>query len=475
MFFKSENEKINDESQIILTIKSENELDHCINQLNASTNITRCVLDVTWENLPHEKRSALDEAIIKQISINTLTHLDLRGIYYDCIESIISSLPNNTSLKFLNLSSFSSYEFTSAGIIFNLLEQNTILEEIHIDDCSIAPFKLACSLYAREEFKQALKYLAKTKTIKELQLFFQNFIPHDHDIKILAQLIKQLPLNTLKLNYCSYFPLLCQQSLLQHDTLTTLAYKGNFYFNIGSIDALIELIKSNTRLTSLSFSLAEINDGSSPSKLLELGQAIGQNQTLTHLDLNYNDIKEMSILVDIIHNNKSLKSLDFSNNPLSHNPDAVVSLLNSIAENHMLEDLNLCKNQIKFSENSHLFITKNKSLTSFKILEQEDWCDDHPGENKITYTSLSSIKQAIEQNLFQKFYPHFLLINHIIRQQYKLPEDINISLLRLFLETFKKSEIEGVEKIIKKNRLIAENTATSKSLVEENTSTCNLF
>jgi hypothetical protein len=203
-----------------------------------------------------------------------------------------------------------------------------------------------------------------------------------------------------------------------------------------------------------------------------LGQALEDNKTLTHLDLSCNKLKDLTLIARIIRNNTCLKTINLSGNNFSNDREAVYLLLKAIGTNITLESLNLNSNTIEFPDNANLMLEKNKSLTSFEILKffRDDMdpgkSDDYRLENRISDETYLAIQLLLERNFAQKNYQNYQLLCQI-GQANHLPKELITLIATASLAKLGSYEIKRIAKAIKKGCLtITQDSSENEQILQ---------
>lgn len=234
------------------------------------------------------------------INIENLNYIYSNNNYYDnydiLIKVIIWFLGYSKSLKLISINNIKISNLYLKQI-FNVLKFNTILEILKINS----------SIYLNDTIF-LLEFLEKNTTLKVLSL--ENIVFEDiYDLS--RGLSKNKTLLYLNLSNSIINNLQSLSTALTiNDTLTHLNLKNIIVKDKSTIKTLFKSLKENKGLLQVNLSNSQLID----FDIYELSVSIPYNTKLKYIDLSNNMINNISILLNALKNNNTLKIVNLRNN-----------------------------------------------------------------------------------------------------------------------------------------------------------------
>jgi hypothetical protein len=392
----------------------------------------------------------------------SLTYLDLQknNIEPSGIEKIIQSSVTHPSLKTLNL----SYNCLNEGKYVNEYLDERILElinkntKVKISLCFgvISPHGLLELDLTEENIPKMLPYLSSALSIRNLALRFSGS-PKKENLQLIASQLNNLPhLNKLVLNGLNplEFEILCQESLVKHNTLKELIFNTENSYG-GSVNGLISLIQENTHLTFLTFSACmrrywEIDKESA----CRLGKALEQNRHLIYFDINGTNFYDATIIAEIIKNNNCLKAFRLNTENMFES-EGVPIILDALNENKILKSFRFMASERTNVDGLNSDLQKNTTLIDLKLSVYLPSATYHSIEDRI----IANRNSMLEKLKFLTF---------CLPLMFYKEKEIGFIILQTFLNSFERFELE--ELVSKKPVLLFQDTEISEIFVEDSES-----
>jgi hypothetical protein len=306
------------------------------------------------------------------------------------------------------------------------------------------PSKCERTIYSQQDFKQAIDFLEKSTNLIHIKLVLQT----DDDLvvdsmKLLPILMKMEKLQSLELfNFSNAYFYLVSKVVMEKSSLAHLTIRMNASMDESSVNCLATLIKSNSKLRSISIGAWEEEDDFSVIKPSPIFKALEQNNCLTHVDLSNNLFasckKAARDIAAMLKKNKNLKSLNLANPLLGSGYQSVQTILAALAENQILVSLDLSANGSIINNAVLSQLAKNTSLTYLHLLNYptgiipdsytqnvwEDWDEnlDVDNENEIPDQTFGKIEQLIKRNIDFKLWSLFQ--KYLLLTNLALPDDL---------------------------------------------------
>lgn len=267
------------------------------------------------------------------------------------------------------------------------LESYIILLKYKNEDLKFLNTKKFCNVYLSKETFQKHHVIALVKYLKSIEtLVFQKNIKKSFKEEFIDSLSEIIKLNI--------------------DNIKTYDFSCNYigYMNKDLVEKLLEIILSNPNLKRLNFSKNNIGK-SEIKKILE--KYFSENDSIEELDLSYNVFgleleKEMNFdfCWSIIEKNKVLKILNLSSNFIGAEKTHIYGITNEFKINKTLHTLNLSNNKIA------------DHLEGFKILlaaleenhlKTFDLSQNRIGQNKESFTEFTNFLGKIKKSTIENF------------------------------------------------------------------------
>lgn len=318
---------IEDKGLIVLTDIIEN-----------NTTLTSLILQ--GNQIENEGCTRLCNALKKNTSI---THLDLsyNTLEYDAWKSIGDMLKINSTLKILELNECGFKSEDGCVALVEALKINSTLTELNI----------LRNGFNRNSTNSLVELVQTNKSITSLSMASDLF----EDPQIARQLKEALITNTTIRNL--------------NMSLCPLIYEGTF--------AISEVLQKNQTITAL-----DLSNNAIGSWLTLITKALENNTTLTHLNIKSNSISSHGGLIDLLRNNFSLNSIDFSPTAFDEGDSVKQNIVKSLKRNARMQynqNLNLILaiwSICRRSESRDLFPSEIW-LHIFKFIRVSGYCHIH--------------------------------------------------------------------------------------------------
>ncbi|MBA3535935.1 MAG: hypothetical protein H0T84_04910 [Tatlockia sp.] len=376
--------------------------------------------------------------------------------------ALAQSVTNHTNLKSIVLKSDCYYgnDFD----ILELLKSNQSLEEIVLPHLHISSSKIQMHIKTQNDFELALYFIEKAKNPRELELGLREpfEISLTQQEQLGAKLNQWKGLQSAQLvgfsntNFISFY----EQVMIANSSIEQLTFRIKGNLNHQSAVLLADLIKNNSKLTSLSIGPTQDFTGwernfyplSSDDASL-IFKALENNKSLIHVDLSGNSMGnihyEAEDVAKVLKNNIGLRSLNLERTFTEQNQSiAVQTILAAVAENQTLKSLNISYNKALSSifDNSLIHIEKNTSLTELQIFKEERSIF----QNYIRQDTCLKIEQIIKRNIKIQtwgLFQNFILLNYM--SEFFLPKEVHNLIFNLTLADLGIVELARVSKSFK--------------------------
>jgi hypothetical protein len=357
---------------------------------------------------------------------HSITELALGSVKPNSCKYFAELLKINKTIKILNFLDGSSIE--DKGLIFLsdvidndnrtltslILQGNQIENEGCIRLCnslkkntSITHLDLSYNTLEYEAWKSIGDMLKINSTLKVLELIESGFKSEDGCVA----LVEGLKLNA---------------------TLTKLNILANG-FNRNSTNSLIELIRMNKSITSLSMASDLFED---PQISEQLKEALISNTTIRSLDMSLCPLilNGSHALCEVLKQNRTITDLDLSNNSIGF--IGLSKIIEGLHNNTTLTRLNIKSNSISYHESLIGLLQSNSSLN--KIYFTPTLFDESKVKGEIDKLLQRNIKSQHDQNLNM-----ILAIWNISRR----PESLDLFPLEIWLHIFKFIRVPSYDNI----------------------------
>jgi hypothetical protein len=376
-------------------------------------------------------------------------------------QALAKAVTNHTNLKSIVLKSDCYYgnDFD----ILELLKPNQSLEKIVLPHHNhISSSKIKMHIKTQNDFEQALYFIEKSKNPRELELRLYEpcEISQTQQEQLVAKLNQLKGLQAVQLagfsniNFISFY----NQVLIGNSSIKQLTFRIKGNLNHQSAVLLADLIKNNSKLTSLSIGPTQgfigrgrnLNPLSSDDTYL-IFKALENNRSLIHVDLSGNTFGNIQYdaedIAKVLKNNICLKSLNLEQafNSDQYQSIAVQTVLAAVAENQTLRSLNISYNKALSSifDNSLILLEKNTSLTELQILKKERSIL----QNYLHQDTCFKIEQIIKRNIKLHswgLFQNYILLNYM--SDFVLPKEVHNLIFNLTLADLGIEELARVSK-----------------------------
>ena len=358
---------------------------------------------------------AIAKSLVNSVSV---VHLDLSSNDISCkgSDSIISLLSNHRSLISLDISSHEGLHRNRVGlrggeVLMKVLQVNPILQFLNLAGTSLPQESIENIMLGLANNRtlvslnlannsiggrniEGLAYSVATTSLKELNI--SNNQIGNEGAEFISRLLMGAcdgpsPLEKLNIsrNQITTKGISFVFEGLRNNTQLIYLDTSHNYLNLGPSSTFSAFLSDNSTCKTLKVACCELKN----ENLQTLGDGVGKNRGLTHLDLSENMIED-SVAEGIaqgLRKNVTLKVLDLSSNRIKDKGG--VALADSLKINQTLEHFLLRENNLK-DESGQLFseVTRANEIILKLVLDY----------NPINYKYINDVKQNLKKNKKQQ-------------------------------------------------------------------------